>query len=1028
MNHEETFENAHRSVKPGSIVPSYSYPNNAKIENDFLYLRDENGNIIDGKVTIGDRITVLKAIEEKRLALVQYPAGSKIKQGYVTNSSNVIKYFNQNKWVNRNERTDVYEDINMTKRIGSVDPNEKATLLYKHNNKDYIVYTTPAGTNSKSGYPKVNGGSGGGSGSEITPGDIVPGGRTYPANATIINDFLYLRDENGSQISGRTVSIGDEITVLDVGYGKQLALVQYPTPQGIRQGYVTNATNLINYHKPYTWFNGRTVEVVHSTPTSQDELGTLSPHEAATILYKVGKRTHVVYDTGKGVLTKSGYVDYEGGEGFPDTNIVIPTPSIPSGVTKTQYGTSGKGRPLNAYKIGNGSKALFVGFALHGFEDAWDNDGLSLVKIGNEMITRIGNKNNSNGLNGWTIYIAPCMNPDGVIVNGTNNGPGRCAVTSRVDMNRCFPYNFTPLTSPRYYTGNKPLGAIESQHLKAFIERIKGQSNYLGVVDCHGWLDFTQGNSNLGKHFGAEFGFTHKNTYSAGFFSSWANSLSNTEGVLLEYPMPSSHSDVINRDFMGKTYKSIMRIIGANTDGGGSGGGGNPDGNIVVGSKVKITGTHWATGQVIPDWVKNTTHTIGKIDGNRALLQEVTSWIYLDDIVLVDGGGNPDTENGEIIVGSKVKVTGTHWATGQVIPSWVKNEEYIVGKIEGDRALLEGITSWAYLKDLVLVSGGGSGGGSGSGDYDTNENYHRVLEVTTPYMRGADVKKVQAKLNKLNHNAGAEDGTYGNGTEASVRRFQSAKGLEVDGKVGPATWESLMNSSSGGGSGSDDDIKTRSEMEAMVRGVANAFGLTRVTNLHNGMEQFLVGTPKFLITIKTEIDWNMYTEASPGGLQLYSNGEFAIASGGDFSGELILPFKGDGRLPLAAKLFGGKVYVKVLTRNMIKAEFYHIYKDKGIVHNVCFSLIFHYKKLPDQQPVASNAIKDFEYANQRALTAFQVEAARVIAIGLGVAAVGGFVALVPGGVGAAVVAGKQAVTIIATAATQSKELAQKFTY
>ncbi|SUY44990.1 bacteriocin [Clostridium putrefaciens] len=73
---------------------------------------------------------------------------------------------------------------------------------------------------------------------DVNPGEIVPGGFTYPNNAKLQGDFLYLRDSNKNMVSGRQVDNGDSITVLDVGYTKQLALVQYPTSAGVRQGYV----------------------------------------------------------------------------------------------------------------------------------------------------------------------------------------------------------------------------------------------------------------------------------------------------------------------------------------------------------------------------------------------------------------------------------------------------------------------------------------------------------------------------------------------------------------------------------------------------------------------------------------------------------------------------------------------------------------------------------------------------------------------------------------------------------------------
>ncbi|MDU1127256.1 MAG: N-acetylmuramoyl-L-alanine amidase [Clostridium sp.] len=56
-----------------------------------------------------------------------------------------------------------------------------------------------------------------------------------------------------------------------------------------------------------------------------------------------------------------------------------------------------------------------------------------------------------------------------------------------------------------------------------------------------------------------------------------------------------------------------------------------------------------------------------------------------------------------IKVGSKVKIVGSKYVTGQSIPSWVKDNVYTVQQIKGDRALIKEITSWVYTKDLKLV-------------------------------------------------------------------------------------------------------------------------------------------------------------------------------------------------------------------------------------------------------------------------------------------------------------------------------------
>ncbi|WP_170272152.1 N-acetylmuramoyl-L-alanine amidase [Clostridium tarantellae] len=156
----------------------------------------------------------------------------------------------------------------------------------------------------------------------ITPGvDKVPETKneaigylskfSYDNNTKISGDFMYVRDANGNIISDRLVFDGDNITVLYVNYSKQLALVQYPTPNGVRQGYVTNATNIMKYYFEDQYKNGSTSEDIFDE--QGNKIGLLYPWEKATPLYRKNGMLHVVYDTKKGRNTKSGYVKYNGG-------------------------------------------------------------------------------------------------------------------------------------------------------------------------------------------------------------------------------------------------------------------------------------------------------------------------------------------------------------------------------------------------------------------------------------------------------------------------------------------------------------------------------------------------------------------------------------------------------------------------------------------------------------------------------------------------------------------------------------------
>lgn len=58
---------------------------------------------------------------------------------------------------------------------------------------------------------------------------------------------------------------------------------------------------------------------------------------------------------------------------------------------------------------------------------------------------------------------------------------------------------------------------------------------------------------------------------------------------------------------------------------------------------------------------------------------------------------------------------------------------------------------------------------------------------------GPEVARLQAQLTRLGLYHGPIDGSFGGGTEAAVRAFQRARGLEIDGVVGPSTWAALFD-------------------------------------------------------------------------------------------------------------------------------------------------------------------------------------------------------------------------------------------
>ena len=85
--------------------------------------------------------------------------------------------------------------------------------------------------------------------------------------------------------------------------------------------------------------------------------------------------------------------------------------------------------------------------------------------------------------------------------------------------------------------------------------------------------------------------------------------------------------------------------------------------------------------------------------------------------------------------------------------------------------------------------------------------YSRILKLTSPLMYGEDIRAVQNRLNSLGYNAGTADGYYGNDTRNAVINFQTARGIDIDGEVGPTTWNTLFNISISGGNGVTSNIR-----------------------------------------------------------------------------------------------------------------------------------------------------------------------------------------------------------------------------
>lgn len=128
---------------------------------------------------------------------------------------------------------------------------------------------------------------------------------------------------------------------------------------------------------------------------------------------------------------------------------------------------------------------------------------------------------------------------------------------------------------------------------------------------------------------------------------------------------------------------------------------------VRVGDIVKIKGSRYATGQNIPAWVKLKKHTVKSVNGEKALLKEINSWVYISDLTVLQSPAKT------VAVGSKVKIKpgatygGLTAARGAIVPGAQLERTHTVGKIQTNggvrEALLTDISSWVAVKYLEVV-------------------------------------------------------------------------------------------------------------------------------------------------------------------------------------------------------------------------------------------------------------------------------------------------------------------------------------
>ena len=122
----------------------------------------------------------------------------------------------------------------------------------------------------------------------------------------------------------------------------------------------------------------------------------------------------------------------------------------------------------------------------------------------------------------------------------------------------------------------------------------------------------------------------------------------------------------------------------------------------------------------------------------------------------------------------------------------------IVEKVDGNTiTVIEGNYSQSVKRRTIAVNGKYIRG-YGVPKYDTEtttkEEYTMEMRYLKKGCKGEDVRALQILLIGRGYSCGSAgaDGDFGSATDSAVRNYQKAKGIGVDGVVGPKTMSSLL--------------------------------------------------------------------------------------------------------------------------------------------------------------------------------------------------------------------------------------------
>lgn len=233
------------------------------------------------------------------------------------------------------------------------------------------------------------------------------------------------------------------------------------------------------------------------------------------------------------------------------------------------HGVSG-GTNLEYYKVGNGPNVFFATFCVHGFEDNWYRDGQVLVNIANDFYNRLIQEKDLEIAKKWTIYIFKEVNPDGVRLGYTNNGPGRTTVYSNagkgIDINQSWQTgsSYKIYTDDRNFNGTTGFQAYEVTSLRDFLLSHKAKNGQTVLVDLHGWENQLIGTREVCEYYKQQYTScrTHNyDNYGNQYLITWARHNLGAKTALVELPSAKNFQEVNSMNLSNKYINATLNLL-----------------------------------------------------------------------------------------------------------------------------------------------------------------------------------------------------------------------------------------------------------------------------------------------------------------------------------------------------------------------------------------------------------------------------------------------------------------------------------